>query len=305
VLERGEVDHDYRIRRDDGVYRWLHAEARLVRDSDGHPQEIVSTWLDITSRMEAEEKISELNHDLARTVEHLAAANKELEAFSYSVSHDLRAPLRAIDGFSRIVLDEHAAELDPEGQRYLQIVRDNTRNMALLIDDLLAFSRLSRQAMHTEPVRFAELVSETWSDLEPERDGRRIELAVGELPTVAGDPRLLKQVLVNLLGNAIKFTRTREVARIEVGVQVLDDDTVVFVRDNGVGFDMRYKDKLFGVFQRLHRADEFEGTGVGLATVARIVHRHGGRVWAEAEPERGATFYLSFGGGTHGTEQTD
>ena len=221
------------------------------------------------------------------------------------MSHDLRAPLRAIDGFSRILLDEHAAELDPEAQRYLKIVRDNTKNMALLIDDLLAFSRLSRQAMHTEPVRLAGLVAEAWDQLEPERNDRRVELAVGRLPIVSGDPHLLKQVLLNLLGNAIKFTRTREDARIEVGVQVLNGDTVVFVRDNGVGFDMRYKDKLFGVFQRLHRADEFEGTGVGLATVARIVHRHGGRVWAEAEPGSGATFFLSFNGGTDGAEQTD
>ena len=303
--ERDQLVHDYRFRRADGAYRWLHAEAQLVRDSDGRPLEIVNTWLDITDRMAAEEKISELNDDLARSVEHLAAANKELEAFSYSVSHDLRAPLRAIDGFSRILLDEHAAELDPEAQRYLKIVRDNTKNMALLIDDLLAFSRLSRQAMHTEPVRLAGLVAEAWDQLEPERNDRRVELAVGRLPIVSGDPHLLKQVLLNLLGNAIKFTRTREDARIEVGVQVLNGDTVVFVRDNGVGFDMRYKDKLFGVFQRLHRADEFEGTGVGLATVARIVHRHGGRVWAEAEPGSGATFFLSFNGGTDGAEQTD
>ncbi len=279
-------------------------------------QFLIGVGIDVTERRRAQRELAEFNvqleqriaertRELAHTVEQLEAANGELESFSYTVSHDLRAPLRAIDGFSRILLDEHAAELDPEAQRYLQLVRDNTKSMALLIDDLLAFSRLSRQAMHTEPVRLAELVSETWSDLEPEGDGRRIELAVGELPTVAGDPRLLKQVFVNLLGNAIKFTRTREVAHIEVGVQVLDDDTVVFVRDNGVGFDMRYKDKLFGVFQRLHRADEFEGTGVGLATVARIVHRHGGRVRAEAEPDRGATFYLSFDGGSHGTEQTD
>ena len=279
-------------------------------------QFLIGVGIDVTERRRAQRELAELNvqleqritertRELAHTVEQLEAANKELESFSYTVSHDLRAPLRAIDGFSRILVDEHGERLEGEARRYLQIVRENTRNMGLLIDDLLAFSRLSRQAMHTEPVRFAELVSEAWSDLEPERGGRRIELAVGGLPTVPGDPRLLKQVLLNLLGNAIKFTRTREVAHIEVGVQVLNDDTVVFVRDNGVGFDMRYKDKLFGVFQRLHRADEFEGTGVGLAIVARIVHRHGGRVWAEAEPGNGATFFLSFNGGTHGAEQTD
>lgn len=249
--------------------------------------------------LELESRVAERTRELAGAVDRLAAANRELEAFSYSVSHDLRAPLRAIDGFSRILVDEHGEGLGPDARRYLGIVRDNTRTMGQLIDDLLAFSRMSRQAMRREPVALREVVEEAWAELEAERDGRRVELALGELPTVEGDPRLLKVALANLLGNALKFTRPREDARIEVGTQPGENGEVVFVRDNGVGFDMRYQDKLFGMFQRLHRADEFEGTGVGLATVARVLHRHGGRVWAEGEPGRGATFYLSFDGGDH------
>ncbi len=275
---------------------------------------LVGMGIDISARVTAERELAELNAELEQriaartrelelTVEQVAAANRELESFSYTVSHDLRAPLRAIDGFSRILLDEHGAQLEDEARRYLQIVRDNTRQMGLLIDDLLAFSRLSRQELRTQPVDLGALAKEAWTELAPDRDGRRVELVVGELPTISGDPRLLKLVFVNLLGNALKFTRPRELARIEVGRSRADGADVCFVRDNGVGFDARYSDKLFGVFQRLHRADQFEGTGVGLATVARILHRHGGRVWADGALDQGATFYLSFDGGDRGSDQ--
>jgi signal transduction histidine kinase len=230
---------------------------------------------------------AELERQLREQAE---AANQELEAFAYSVSHDLRAPLRAINGFSIILSSEHATELSPEARRYLGLIAENARQMDRLIDDLLAFSRLGRQALQKQRVLPADLVQEALNDLQKERAGRQVEFLVGKLPACQADPMLLKQVYANLLSNALKFTRTRDVARIEVGCEQTDDGFVYYVRDNGVGFDMRYADKLFGVFQRLHGEQEYEGTGVGLAIVQRIVHRHGGRVWAEAAVDQGATF---------------
>jgi len=227
--------------------------------------------------------------------EQLAAANRELEAFSYSVSHDLRAPLRAIDGFSRILLEEHADAMPPEAQRYLGLVRDNARQMGELVDDLLAFSRLGRQALERRPVEPDRLARETWQDLRHDWDGRAVELHIGGMPPAYGDPSLLRQVYANLFGNALKFSRERAPAVIEVGAERHDDGVAYFVRDNGVGFDMKYADKLFGVFQRLHRAEEYEGTGVGLAIVQRIVQRHGGRVWATAALGEGAAFFFTLG----------
>ncbi len=225
------------------------------------------------------------------------AANRELEAFSYSVSHDLRAPLRAIDGFSRILLEENHASLSAEALHYLALVRENAQQMGALIDDLLSFSRLSRQSLKRERVRMSALAHEARCGLEGELGGRRIELVVSDLPQAYGDPVLLRQVFVNLLSNAIKFTSKKDPARIDIGSLEQDGHPVYFVRDNGEGFDMRYIDKLFGVFQRLHRSEEFPGTGVGLAIVQRIILRHGGRVWAEARVGEGATFYFTLEGG--------
>ncbi len=244
------------------------------------------------------DQIQRLNQELeervkTRTTE-LHAANQELEAFSYSVSHDLRAPLRHMSGFAAM-LERHAGEsLDAQGRRYVAVIRDSATRMGQLIDDLLQFARLGRSDLQRRPVPLRELVAEVRQGLEPEAAGRQVEWRCGELPVVIGDPSLLRQAFANLLGNALKYTRGCPVAHIEVGVQPgPDGEAVVFVRDDGAGFDMKYVGKLFGVFQRLHQQEQFEGTGVGLATVKRIVQRHGGRVWADAAVGRGATFYLA------------
>ncbi len=225
----------------------------------------------------------------------LEAANKELEAFSYSVSHDLRAPLRAIDGFARIVSEDYGPQLPAEAAEYLALIRSNTQQMGALVDDLLNFSRLSRQPLVRRQVSVADLVREVFHRLASERQRRHVEITIHDVPDCGADPSLLRQVWLNLIANALKFTRRREIARIEVGHQRASDsaEEAYYVRDNGVGFDMRYASKLFGVFQRLHRAEDYEGTGVGLATVQRIVHRHGGRVWADARLDGGACFYFS------------
>lgn len=224
----------------------------------------------------------------------LADANKELEAFSYSVSHDLRAPLRTMTGFAQALLEDYEASLEPEAVRYLRTISKGARQMGQLIDDLLAFSRLSRQRLERTPVPLNELVDAVRADLTGEIGTRTIEWHIAALPTCLVDRVTMRQVLANLLGNAIKYTRPRPVARIEVGWMPDEHQPSfcrLFVRDNGVGFDMQYADKLFAVFQRLHRAEDFEGTGVGLAIVQRIVHRHGGRIWAESLVDQGSTFW--------------
>ena len=218
------------------------------------------------------------------------------------MSHDLRAPLRALDGFSQAVIEDHASLLPESGRRYLGIIRETAQKMGQLIDDLLAFSRLGRQSMTPRKINAGQLVRHAFETLAPQCKGRRIELRVAELPPCEADLALLRQVWINLLSNAVKYTRQREVAVIEVGSTTENNVTEYFVRDNGAGFDMRYAHKLFGVFERLHRADEFEGTGVGLAIVQRIVQRHGGSVRAHGEPGQGATFFFSMGtSGTPGT----
>jgi light-regulated signal transduction histidine kinase (bacteriophytochrome) len=227
----------------------------------------------------------------------LQTTNAELESFSYSVSHDLRAPLRAIHGFARILLEDHHTQLDAEAQRLLGGIDQNTRRMGQLIDDLLAFSRLGRKELETRRVDMAELADSIAGDLRRSEADRALEVKVFPLPPAQGDRALLRQVLSNLVQNAAKFTRGRDPARIEIGFRPNGSQTVYYVRDNGAGFDTRYAEKLFGVFQRLHRAEEFEGTGVGLAIVKRIVQRHGGRVWAEGKLDQGATFYFTLPAG--------
>lgn len=225
----------------------------------------------------------------------LRAVNRELETFSYSVSHDLRAPLRAIDGFSRVLLEDHAPQLDGEGVRSLNIIRANAKRMGRLIDDLLEFSRLSRKELVTAQVDMEALARAAADDLRREAalGAAAATIEIGQLPAARGDAGLLQQVWANLIGNALKYSRTKPAPTVEISASEQNGDLVYRVRDNGVGFDPAFADKLFGVFQRLHSADEFEGTGVGLALVQRILERHGGRIWADAEPGQGATFYFT------------
>ncbi len=235
-----------------------------------------------------------VNTELSRKGDLLEAANKELEAFSYSVSHDLRAPLRHIDGYVALLEKAAGKDLNDKGRRYLATISQSAQQMGQLIDDLLSFSRMGRAEMLTTTVNLNDLIKDVLQRVQQDSQGRSVEWHVDALPEVQGDPSMLRQAFVNLVSNALKFTGTRAEAKIDIGAQAPSpDEAVIFVKDNGVGFDMKYVEKLFGVFQRLHRTDEFEGTGIGLANVRRIVHRHGGRAWAEAEPDHGATFYVS------------
>jgi light-regulated signal transduction histidine kinase (bacteriophytochrome) len=298
AIESGEpLEMEFPLRGADGKFRTFLTRVQPLKDASGRVMQWFGTNTDVESLKQAEERVRALNAELEdRVIERtaqLAAANSELEAFSYSVSHDLRAPLRAVDGFSQAVVEDYGPLLPEEGRRYLETIRHGAQKMGALIDDLLTFSRLSRAPLSKQEIDMGRLVRAILADMAPEPNGRKIDLRIGKLPACEGDPALLKQVWINLLSNALKYTGKRDPALVEIGCETTAEGCVYFVRDNGTGFDMRYVHKLFGVFQRLHRAEDYEGTGVGLAIVQRVIHRHGGRVWAESTVDRGATFLFT------------
>lgn len=295
-----EISHyamEKRYIRKDGSIVWTDLTVSLVWDATDTPKYFIWVIEDISQRKAIQEELDDYREQLEQRVaertDQLQAAYTDLESFSYSVSHDLRAPLRAIDGFAAILREDYAPQLDDEGKRLFQVVSDNARKMGQLIDDILAFSRAGRLELLVTTLDMNALAEEVWQGLEPQRTGRSIEFRLTALPTAFGDPAAIRQVLQNLLANALKFTRGCEPARIELGGEQVNGESIFYVRDNGAGFDMAYANRLFGLFQRLHGMDEFDGTGVGLAIVKRFVTKHGGRVWAEGKPAEGATFWFT------------
>ena len=294
LLRAGRWEGELGKTKGDGSQVVVASRWSLRQDERERPVAILETNNDITERKRTEEAIRKLNDDLEKRTAELQAINKELEAFAYSISHDLRAPLRHMVGFAELLQKIASSILDEKSRRYMTMILESAKRMGDLIDDLLAFSKIGRAETRKTMVSLEQLVKEALSEVRPETDGRNIAWTIGALPDLYGDRSMLRLALVNLISNAIKFTRTRLQAEIEIGcTDGKEDEAVVFIRDNGVGFNMKYVNKLFGVFQRLHRAEEFEGTGIGLATVERIIHRHGGRIWAEGLVDRGATFYFS------------
>jgi PAS domain S-box-containing protein len=307
---------EYRFRHRDGSWRIVEGVFRNLLDDPAVAGVLINAR-DVTERRQAEEALRALNQELERRVAErtaeLEAANKELEAFSYSVSHDLRAPLRAIDGFSKALMEDYATQLDETGCRYLQRVRDNARHMGQLIDDLLSLSRVTRAELQRRRVDITEMAQAIAAELQKAQPGRDVEFVIAPRLVADADPRLLRIALENLIGNAWKYTSKHPRARIEFGLIAAEQESrpaeeqggggaseipsapVFFVRDDGAGFDMTFVDRLFGAFQRFHGPKEFEGTGIGLATVQRIIRRHGGRIWAESAVEQGAVFYFTLG----------
>ncbi|MCK9379558.1 MAG: DUF3365 domain-containing protein [Sulfuritalea sp.] len=297
VASRKPYDIVHRLLMKDGRIKYVNEKCETHYGADGKALRSMGTVHDITERQRSEEQVRALNQELEervkeRTVQ-LETANKELEAFAYSVSHDLRAPLRAIDGFSHMLLEDYTDKLDADGQHYLDVVRANTVKMGQLIDDILSFSRMNRRDIETADLDIGALAQSVFEELRAATPGRMLRLELGDLPAARADRAMIRQVLTNLISNAIKFTGPRAEAVIEIGGTADADENHYYIRDNGVGFDMQYVDKLFGVFQRLHTAEEFEGTGIGLAIVKRIVTRHGGRVWAESKLDGGTTIHFT------------
>jgi PAS domain S-box-containing protein len=284
-----EVEHEFpTIGR-----RTMLLNARQIYSKGIGAQMILLAIEDITERRKAEEEIKNLNDDLKHRAFELEAAYKELETFSYSISHDLRNPLLVIGGFSRVLLERYSNHLDAKGQQFLSMIHSNTQKMLQLIDDLLTFSRSEHQQMRPSDIDMGELAKAVFEELKSIIPEQELLLNIKTLPSARGDQSMIRQVFVNLLSNAIKFTRPKGAGVIEIGCMVKENQDIYYVKDNGVGFDLQYAGKLFGVFQRHHTVDEFEGTGVGLAIVQRIIHRHGGQVWAEGKVNEGAIFYFS------------
>jgi PAS domain S-box-containing protein len=293
-----KFDKEYLIvRQSDGQNRWVRGVSELEFERNGKPIKLLGTISDITELKKVEDEVHELNALLEERVKERTAqlenANSELEAFSYSISHDLRAPLRAIDGFSKFLLDDYSDKLDSEGKRLLAHVRSNTQKMDKLITDILTLSRISRSEHKLAIIDMTKMVKSMFNEVVPYGEHATLTFNVGELPLANADATYLKQVWINLISNAVKFSSEKRKPRITVGGYTDDGNNIYYIADNGVGFNQEYAHKLFGVFQRLHKSDEFEGTGVGLAIVQRIIQRHGGKVWAEGKEGKGATFYFS------------
>jgi light-regulated signal transduction histidine kinase (bacteriophytochrome) len=280
--------------RKDGSRFLANVVIDALKDEGGQLIGFAKITRDVSERVQAARELERLNRELQKRAAELEASNKELESFAYSVSHDLRAPLRHVAGYSELLQKQASSSLDDKSRRYVQTILESAKRMGNLIDDLLAFSRLGRAEAKMRAVDLQQVVKEVIAEVSRDTGDRDIAWKVGALPTCHGDSSMLKLVVVNLVSNAVKFTRMRTRAEIEIGCVDKDNDELeVFVRDNGAGFDMQYANKLFGVFQRLHLAEQFEGTGIGLATVQRIIHRHGGQVRAEGAVDQGATFYFS------------
>jgi PAS domain S-box-containing protein len=286
----GELEHT----KADGTSVVVASRWSLQRSELDSPVAILETSNDITRRKRGEEEIRALNRELGKRTLDLEAMNKELEAFAYSTSHDLRAPLRHVAGYAELLQRNAASVLDDKGKQFVSMIQESAKRMGTLIDDLLAFSRIGRVETHNSVVALTQIVREVQREVADDMVGREVFWKISPLPEFYGDRSMLKLAFLNLISNAVKFTRTRKIAEVEIGcAESHDGRMIVFVKDNGVGFDMKYINKLFGVFQRLHRTEEFEGTGIGLATVQRIIHRHGGQVWAESLIDGGSTFYVS------------
>jgi signal transduction histidine kinase len=285
------------------IVAWFSAVRRHVEENLRQARDHLQ--VEVEQRRQREDEIRKLNQELGKRAVELEASNKELESFAYSVSHDLRAPLRHMVGFSELLQRQASSVLDEKSQRFIRTILDSAKRMGNLIDDLLSFSRIGRAETRNTQVDMGQLVAEVVAEVGQDTKGRDIAWKIGALPVCYGDRSMLRLVLVNLVSNAVKFTRMCEAAEIEIGAVDRDEDEVeLFVRDNGAGFDMQYVDKLFGVFQRLHLPEQFEGTGIGLATVQRIIHRHGGQVRGEGALDQGATFHFSLPKAQHAGERT-
>lgn len=286
TLKYEMAEQDFQRVRKDGSFFMANVVASVRYGAEGKPIGFLIMSNDITEQRKSEKE--KLEQSLI-----LEDINKELEAFSYSVSHDLQAPLRAINGFARAVIEDYGEAIAPEGQRFLSLIEENAKIMGRLIQDLLSFSRLGRQQISRVEVKMEDLVRKTYESIISDLPKRNVHIRIQTLPNAYCDPSMMRQVFTNLLSNALKFTRNRDIAEIEVGFEQDEEEIIYYVKDNGAGFNMRYINKLFGVFQRLHTVQEFEGTGIGLALVKRIITRHGGRVWAEGAVDGGACFYFS------------
>ncbi|MFH1453549.1 MAG: CHASE3 domain-containing protein [Armatimonadota bacterium] len=298
TIKKGSWVYESAAPKKDGSLIDLMISISAVKNESGDVISLMGSFSNITEYKHIEKEMVELNEKLVNSYAMTKTANKELESFSYSVSHDLRSPLRAVHGFAQILKEEYIHEMPSEAQRYMNLIIDNTEQMGLLIDDLLKFSRLSRQKLKKQNINTNNMVRQIIKDMSYEFETGGTEVSVGELPSCYADEVLLKQAWINLISNAVKFTKGQDNAKIEIGSYKKSDVDVYFIKDNGAGFDMKYYDKLFGAFQRLHLPEEYEGTGVGLALAQRIIHRHGGYIWAEGEPDKGAIFYFILEGGT-------